>query len=471
MHHRPGHAEIMKGASRRPGSAHALGGHVPPLLGSLVLKASHRIRRKPIRTRNIRSTRTVAPFSTTRIQSKTMKPTNTLLVSLLGFCFSQIPSRADQNWDGDNAVGDFNNDNNWYADSQPPWGFANGNFIFNLRNSSSQTSLYYNYGSWKDTNDISWETTFGAALTWNGDSNGINFNQRLENRSSFTQTVGTMKLSGAKNGAAQIELNPVNGDLVMNGAVFNDNSKPYHVYGNNNKTLTLNTTLGVGGTASNVSFTIDQNSTVVMNSAQNYTGTTSVNAGKLFINGDNSGATGAVTAASGTTLGGYGTVGGATTISGTHDVSDSGSDRTQNFSSSLTYVSGSLFNWDLNVISGASNTDPNQGGYDKVIASGAVTGNSAFKIVLGAGTSFTDAFWNTDKSWSDIFAKGSGSDLLASIFTNSNFSGPGVTSNGFVSGEGQFSFSGDTLNWTAVPEPSNLLAGVLLMAGILRRRR
>lgn len=176
-----------------------------------------------------------------------------------------------------------------------------------------------------------------------------------------------MNLSGAKTNAAQIELNPVNGDLILNGSIYNDNSKPYHVYGNKGKTLTLNTTLGVGSTASNVSFSIKDNNIVVMNSLQNYKGATSVEAGKLFINGDNSAATGAVTVASGATLGGNGTVGGATTISGTHDVSNNGSDRTQNFSGALTYNQGSIFNWDLN-------TGTNS--YDKVVVGGALTGTS-----------------------------------------------------------------------------------------------
>jgi hypothetical protein len=53
-------------------------------------------------------------------------------------------------------------------------------------------------------------------------------------------------LSGAKNGATQIERNPVNGDLILNGNLFTDNSKPYRVFGNNGKTLTVNTALGIG---------------------------------------------------------------------------------------------------------------------------------------------------------------------------------------------------------------------------------
>jgi hypothetical protein len=36
---------------------------------------------------------------------------------------------------------------------------------------------------------------------------------------------------------------------------------------------------------------------------------------------------------------------------------------------------------------------------------------------------------------------------------------------------GSFSVSGNSLTWSAVPEPSNLLAGILAASALLRRRR
>lgn len=36
---------------------------------------------------------------------------------------------------------------------------------------------------------------------------------------------------------------------------------------------------------------------------------------------------------------------------------------------------------------------------------------------------------------------------------------------------GSFTLSGNTLSWTAVPEPTSALAGLLIGAGLLRRRR
>jgi len=196
---------------------------------------------------------------------------------------------ADQNWDGDNSLGNFTYVSNWYGDSVGGlggFGFANGNLHFSYRNSAAQTTLYYDFVGWADTNDIFWDTTFDASLQWDGNGQGLNFNQRLENQSAFTQTVGvTMNLSGAKNGAAQIELNPVNGNLVLNGAIFNDHSVPYYAWGDNGKTLTLNTTLGVGGTPSSVSFNIAQNSAVVVTASQTFAGNTVISAGSLSTTG------------------------------------------------------------------------------------------------------------------------------------------------------------------------------------------
>ena len=105
-----------------------------------------------------------------------------------------------------------------------------------------------------------------------------------------------------------------------------------------------------------------------------------------------------------------------------------------------------------------------------MVSAGAITGGSAvFKIVLGTNT-YADAFWNTNKSWTNIFS-GAGTPASLSAVFNS-FSGTGLVA-GVAAGEGQFSFNGSTstLNWTAVPEPTSALAGLLLGAGLLRRRR
>jgi fibronectin-binding autotransporter adhesin len=220
-----------------------------------------------------------------------------------------------------------------------------------------------------------------------------------------------------------------------------------------------------------------------------YTGATQVNAGTLSVTGSlaNTALTvGGATATGTPTLAGGGSIDGATVIAaagagvvGTHSPGVVGVDNgvsTQTFSSTLNYDTGSIFEWNLNA---ASTTDPGEaasnattGTYDKVIAAGDITGGAAvFKIVL-SGNTFSDAFWQTSKSWSDIFGGAGTPENLASVFSSFSASG-GIDSTGLVAGIGQFSFNGatSTLNWSPVPEPSSALAGLLLGAGLLRRRR
>jgi autotransporter-associated beta strand protein len=228
-----------------------------------------------------------------------------------------------------------------------------------------------------------------------------------------------------------------------------------------------------GATNRNIAMTINKTSgtgVVRFDGTNTYTGATTVTAGTLLINGSTVAGSAVNVAALGT-LGGNGTVGGATTFTGA-GVHAPGSAAatvgTQAFSSTLAYGTGTIFNWDINV-DGASNT------YDKVTATGAITGSAAvFKVVLDAGDSFTHAFWDTHKSWTDIFTGGSGSVTnLAALFGGGFEATGGLDSSGVVAGQGFFtlSTSANTLSWTAVPEPTPALAGLLLAAGLLRRRR
>lgn len=201
-------------------------------------------------------------------------------------------ARADVNWDGDAASGDFTDSFNWFGNTVPTFAFTSGNLVFSFRNSASQLNQYYNFASWANINDIIWAETWPVATTFNGNGNGLNFNQRLENRSSSKVTIGTMNLSGAKNGASQIELNPVSGDLQLDGNIYNDNNVRYKVYGANSKMLTINTAL----TGNNsVGLDIEQYSKVRITKAQTMGSSASfnVNQGELWLSVTNALASGA----------------------------------------------------------------------------------------------------------------------------------------------------------------------------------
>jgi hypothetical protein len=190
-------------------------------------------------------------------------------------------AQAQKNWDGDGSSGNFDWWNNWYGDSNPRdgWGFG-VDLNFNFQNNATPTVLNFNLGDWYDIGNIVWRDTYNKSMTLSGSPGGISFKQKLENYSSFAQTI-TVNLSGGKSGATAIELNPVNGNLTMSGNLYNDFSNDYLVFGTTGKTLTLNTTLGVGNTAANVDFSVEQASNVQVNNNQTWAGTTTVKAGSF----------------------------------------------------------------------------------------------------------------------------------------------------------------------------------------------
>ena len=136
-----------------------------------------------------------------------------------------------------------------------------------------------------------------------------------------------------------------------------------------------------------------------------FTGATQVNAGKLMIGTGGSLAGTAVTVGGATatigstpTLGGVGPIGGATVIAaasggavGTHAPGIAGVANgvgTQTFSSTLTYGSGSIFEWNLTTgAEGTAGTDFDSVGLDTATGSLTVDSNATtgaiFKVVLG----------------------------------------------------------------------------------------
>ena len=205
--------------------------------------------------------------------------------------------------------------------------------------------------------------------------------------------------------------------------------------------------------------------TLVLAGPNTYTGATNVNAGTLIVDGDQSLATGDVTVSNANTrLMGTGTIGGATTIhaGAIHSAgSATGAVGTQTFSGSVTYNANSVFEWDLNANvdgTGTAGTD-----FDSVAAT-AVTANtdSIFKVVFGSGVNLGNAFWGGTQTWNMTALFGSGfSGAFSSVQSTAN----PVT-------QGSFTISGSALTWTAIPEPSSaLLSGLLIGAGLLRRRR
>jgi len=302
-------------------------------------------------------------------------------------------------------------------------------------------------------------TNKGAQLTLNGDvtftGNGANSNTvKINSSDAALANQGVIALNGTRtftigNGAAA-------DDLTIESAVTDGTST-----GGLIKT-------GLG--------------TLALTGANTYTGPTTVTGGELNVNGS---VGGTVAVSSGAKLTGAGTISGATTISsgGIHTSGDSvtlannsgaGTIGKQTFTNGITYNQGSIFEWNLtgNEETGIGTRGSN---YDAVnAASLATTGTEAiFRVVLNADQNFDEAFWNADRTWSNIFTNLAGTDSLniEDIFSGTvqywNSTGEIANANGTRS----FSISGTSLTWSAVPEPTSALAGLLLTAGLLRRRR
>lgn len=192
--------------------------------------------------------------------------------------------------------------------------------------------------------------------------------------------------------------------------------------------------------------------TLTLGAANNYTGATAVDTGALMVTNTSGSATGsgAVTVASGATLGGTGIITGAVTVTGKLAPGSAGIGTLN--TGSVTWngaaTAGAVTDWDFEL--GSANAS------DMLDITGDFTkgSGSVFNFDF-LGSTFTGIFTLAQWTGTTSFA------LDASEFSYTNL---GAAS-------GTFTIDGSTLQFTAVPEPTGALAGLLLGSGLLRRRR
>jgi autotransporter-associated beta strand protein len=218
--------------------------------------------------------------------------------------------------------------------------------------------------------------------------------------------------------------------------------------------------------------------TLVFSGSNTYSGLTTVSAGTLVVNGDQSAATGEVSVAAGAILAGSGVIGGDTTVAGTHTPGNSPG--VQTVSGNLTYEAGSNVIWEL-INDTVAGRGTNFDGIDvtgTLAFSGATSLDLVFNLV-GSGVSWSDSFWASDHSGTNGWLIFDGAASLAG-FSNLTISG-----SNWADGSGTMlqtvregaSFGlhqegNDVYLVYAVPEPSTfLLAGLGIAAALAAVRR
>jgi hypothetical protein len=84
-----------------------------------------------------------------------------------------------------------------------------------------------------------------------------------------------------------------------------------------------------------------------------------------------------------------------------------------------------------------------------------------------AGRNFTDPSWlNSSKNWAAFTALQTNPN-----FTSFTLNGSPNTSNAYGSFGYTLTGTGMNISWAPIPEPTSALAGILLVGGLLRRRR
>jgi autotransporter-associated beta strand protein len=167
-------------------------------------------------------------------------------------------------------------------------------------------------------------------------------------------------------------------------------------------------------------------------------------------------------------LTGGGTLNGNTRIEGTHAPGSGLGSVAVN--GSLTYASGSVFEWQLRGLGseGTRGVD-----YDALDISGALGGEGAvFRVVLNGNDTFGQEFWDVNRIWSDIFQTAGSPLAFDSIFSSWTYANAVEDLAAPSSATyGAFSIVDSSLVWTAVPEPGNALIALLLTSLWHRRQR
>ena len=297
-----------------------------------------------------------------------------------------------------------------------------------------------------------------------------NFTRGANVSGTATAAFDQFNLSGGLGGSTT--LNPGVGTVVTIGSVTKALNAAAQTLDLGGVTAGNTVTGAISNGVGTISVAKSNSSTWTLSGNSTYTGTTAVLGGTLYVNGDNSAATGAVSVAGGS-LGGTGRLGGAITIGTGGSIIPGASIGTLSGTQSVSFTDGSTFGYEINSASVLADlltvgTDLNLSGtvaltLTDLSSSTLIPQGTVLSLVNygGAWNSGLFTYGGTPLADEDQFTFGANQFR---IDYNSTVQGSNVTS----------PLGANFVNLVAVPEPTVTMAaltGLGVSCLILRRRR
>ncbi|WAC19477.1 autotransporter-associated beta strand repeat-containing protein [Luteolibacter sp. SL250] len=360
-----------------------------------------------------------------------------------------------------------------------------------LNDSSSQTLTYGNQvqvsstGATYNINVDQASATGGTnkIIAFGSHNIGANTTMNLTGGNGYSLSLNQLQLGGGGTANSVMTMNPTTANLLLNGVSGGSQTA--------SPTLRLSGTSSgnvISGTVANPNATVTNRTSIIksgtsiwtLGGTNTYTGTTTIEAGTLVVNGSIAASTATVPTtivqAAGT-LAGTGTINNALAISGTVAPGAlNGAAGKMTFNSSVVstadFSTGGNLQWSITALTdleSAAGTD-----YDELTLAGAMGltlgGTSSLTLSFSGGAAdpnSADAFWTTARSWKIVNSTGTGTNSGATNFsqiTNADYTTGSFTTLADASGN-------VFLNFTPIPEPgtATLLAAALGLS--LRRRR